>query len=92
MRRTILMIQIFILSVFTFGIIYYIVSLIDKTAFTINHLANREMTLFEAIYFSFITQSTIGYGDFSPNTSIAKTVVILHILVTYILFGLTVLI
>ena len=86
------MIQLFILSVFIFGTLYYILGVYDKTSFTINHRANRNITFFEAIYFSFITQSTIGYGDFSPNTLLAKIVVILHVLVTYILFGLTVLI
>lgn len=92
MKRTIKMIQLFILSVCIFGTLYYILGVYDKTSFTINHRANRNMTFFEAIYFSFITQSTIGYGDFSPNTSIAKIVVILHIIITYMLFGLTVLI
>ena len=92
MKRTIKMIKLFILSVIIFSVIYYVLSKIDKTSFTINHEFSREISIMEAIYFSFVTQSTIGYGDFSPNTIIAKFVVILHILATYILFGLTVLV
>ena len=69
----------------------YIIDILGKydgTSFN----KKRELSIIEAIYFSFVTQSTIGYGDFSPNTHIAKIVVIIHILVTYILFGLTVLV
>ena len=88
MRRTITMIQLFIISVIIFAVVYYILGKYDGTSFN----KKRELSIIEAIYFSFVTQSTIGYGDFSPNTHIAKIVVIIHILVTYILFGLTVLV
>jgi hypothetical protein len=44
--------------------------------------ASRPMTFAEALYFSFITLSTIGYGDITPVTGIARLV-----LVGEIIFG-----
>ena len=36
--------------------------------------ANQEVTkLSEMIYFSFVTMSTLGYGDITPQTSVART-------------------
>ena len=92
MKRTIKMIPLFSVSVFVFAVCYYILGSIDETSFTINNVTNRKLTVLEAIYFSVVTQSTIGFGDFSPNTVPAKVIVISHILITYILFGLTVLV
>jgi voltage-gated potassium channel len=33
----------------------------------------------DAIYFSVVTFTTLGYGDFSPVTQTAKTIVILQV-------------
>jgi len=34
---------------------------------------------FDAIYFSYVTISTLGYGDFSPVSDLAKSVVLLQL-------------
>ena len=38
------------------------------------------MTLTEAVYFTMITVSTVGYGDFSPATVVGRLLVMLFIL------------
>lgn len=35
-------------------------------------------TLIDCLYFSFTTTSTVGYGDISPKSQIAKIIVITH--------------
>jgi len=37
---------------------------------------SRAMTFPEALYFSFITLSTIGYGDITPVTGVARVMVV----------------
>ena len=41
-------------------------------------------TKMEAIYFSFITASSIGYGDFAPNTGIGEFLVICQSLIFFL--------
>lgn len=45
-----------------------------------------EKSIYDLIYFSFITATTIGYGDISPLNEITKTIVIIQTIVTLI-FG-----
>lgn len=39
---------------------------------------NKELTFSDAIYFSFITHTTVGYGDIVPVSDVARSLVILH--------------
>jgi hypothetical protein len=41
-------------------------------------------TKMEAIYFSFITSSSIGFGDFAPNTGIGEFLVICQSLIFFL--------
>jgi len=34
---------------------------------------------FNPVYFGVITHATVGYGDLSPETSLARTVVVVHV-------------
>lgn len=34
---------------------------------------NKSMSLFDSIYFSIITHTTLGYGDFYPESKLAKS-------------------
>lgn len=47
-------------------------------------------TFFDCLYFSFVTFSTLGYGDISPITKLAKAVVILEVSIGYMMGGLLV--
>jgi len=42
---------------------------------------SEEMTWTNSFYFAFVTQSTTGYGDILPKTSVCKWIVSLHIFV-----------
>ncbi len=35
-------------------------------------------TMLDPFYFSFTTMSTVGYGDYSPKTDMAKILVMVH--------------
>ena len=53
---------------------------------------NKELSIiniyFEMLYFSAITQSTVGFGDISPKSPKAKIFVVLQILTSFILLSL----
>ena len=42
----------------------------------------EEWSPLDSLYFSVITASTVGYGDFAPETDIGKIYAILYVLVT----------
>lgn len=42
---------------------------------------NGDGTLSEHYYFSFVTQATVGYGDFAPGSSFARSVAVFQALV-----------
>jgi hypothetical protein len=41
----------------------------------------------DPLYFSFITQTSIGYGDYSPTTTRGKLMVMSHSFISLILFS-----
>ena len=52
-----------------YGLVYATIHKADPTAF------GFEDGLFDPFYFSFTTLSSVGYGDYSPKSRIAKAVV-----------------
>ena len=42
----------------------------------------EEWTLLDSLYFSVITASTVGFGDFTPETDIGKIYTMIYVLVT----------
>ena len=48
-------------------------------------LLNKRLTPFEAVYYSFVTMTTLGYGDYFPVSDAGKIMVILQLIV-FILF------
>lgn len=59
------------LITFVFGILYSLLDRISNKSFGFK-------TLLDPFYFSFTTMSTIGYGDFTPKTDMAKMLVMVH--------------
>jgi hypothetical protein len=47
-------------------------------AFTVGPMTAHPLTQFEAYYFSFITLSTVGYGDITPLSHVARTLAMLE--------------
>ena len=59
------------LITFVFGILYSLLDRISNKSFGFK-------TLLDPFYFSFTTMSTVGYGDFTPKTDMAKMLVMVH--------------
>ena len=67
-----------LITVFVFSIIYFI---LGKNNFNGINTNNNYFTNY--LYFSFITTSSIGYGDITPKTLLAKFFVILQSITTF---------
>ncbi|MGR6859804.1 potassium channel family protein [Aliivibrio salmonicida] len=65
-------------TVYGFAIIYTFMSNIDILSFS----TENQLTLIDSLYFSLVTSSTVGYGDILPKSGMAKSVVMLQILVS----------
>ena len=56
-----------------FGILFYILEFIRPGNFS----GVEQLNYYDAEYFSFVTMSTLGYGDISPSSQVAKSLVII---------------
>jgi voltage-gated potassium channel len=61
----------FLATTIIYGIIYMIMDKADPNAFGFS-------SWIDPFYFSFTTMSTVGYGDFGPQTDVAKMAVMSH--------------
>lgn len=61
---------------FAFGSVYYLINLLDTTSFAANTPSSRESP--DLMYFSFVTLATLGYGDITPRTNIARSLAVLE--------------
>jgi hypothetical protein len=62
------------LAIFCFSVLYVYVVRRDEAAFS------EVLKLSDAIYFSVVTMTTTGYGDISPKSGLARTLVCIQIL------------
>jgi hypothetical protein len=65
------------------GLIYAIIGRVDPKAFTIpeataSYLGNNLSEISSAMYFSFVTLTTLGYGDITPVNSFARSLAFLE--------------
>ena len=84
--------------IYTFGVLILITLLSFATDYTclfqadsnafdgirrssISYISN----LYQFFYFSFITFSTVGYGDISPISNVAKFIVMLELLLSFLI-------
>jgi hypothetical protein len=61
----------YLLAGIFFGVLYHAVENVWPGSFTASG-AIREFPLFDAIYFSFVTLATLGYGDLVPVSEVAR--------------------
>lgn len=78
------------ITAIVFGIVYGILIEFDSNSFTMKkqkgHTYSFYEKVFEGLYFSCITQTTIGFGDVVPKSYLAKVVVILQSLSVFGIF------
>lgn len=73
------------LCVVAFALVYYILAIADEQHFrnrSHTALSNAPIGFIDAIYFSLVTQSTVGYGSIVPSSTLAKTIVSMQVFST----------
>ena len=72
--------------VFVFAIIYWLLGSNDNFSFTKDQ---EKLTFIDALYFSMVTQTTLGYGDISPKSEIMRSISFIHLalLIIHITFA-----
>lgn len=80
--------KLYFLELIFFAIIYWLLGTSENINFdkALNNNSDS-LTFLNALYFSFITQSTIGYGDISPKTKLMRIIVMCQLtcLVLYLI-------
>lgn len=59
-----------------FSVIYYLLSKFEPASF------NKKLSVENCIYFSVITQTTVGFGDINPVSLAAKLVCCVHVILS----------
>jgi hypothetical protein len=64
----------------TWAMLYLLVAVLDPNAFLLagSAAAGNAVDGFKALYFSFVTITTMGYGDISPASPVARTLAVLE--------------
>jgi len=64
------------LSILTFALLYFI-----GGKFSTRYLnETQKINFFDALYFSIVTQSTVGYGDLVPTNMLTKSITMVQLL------------
>ena len=79
-------VAVYLLTGLAFGSLYALIALVEPSSFDTSRLGWRVRTVFARLngrfsYFSFITLTTVGYGDITPASALAKQVAVLEGLV-----------
>ena len=80
----------FISSILVFALIYH--NWCDASDFYSNIKETHRgrglqpmVKFFDAVYFSTVVQSTIGYGDISPKNNMAKLFVLCQVMISFVI-------
>jgi len=66
---------------FAFGAIYYLVNILDPRSFVVNNELPAGDATPDLMYFSFVTLATLGYGDITPRSHVARSLATVEALV-----------
>lgn len=72
--------------VMIFTVAYYVASRVEANLGMLDELTGKEIqpiSLFDAFYFTLVTQTTVGYGVLYAPSKITQTVNILQLLTVY---------
>jgi hypothetical protein len=61
---------------FAFGAIFYLINILEPGSFAASGTESPDL-----MYFSFVTLATLGYGDITPKTNIARSLAVIEALV-----------
>jgi hypothetical protein len=82
----------FIISIVLFSLLYYFICKPHQFYSNVVDKKGKQITpvneYFDLLYFSFITQSTTGFGDIAPKENQAKFIVMLQIISVLIIASL----
>ena len=67
-----------------FGLGYY---LLGRDAFSIANVEGIGWSFFTTLYYSLVTFTTLGFGDITPNTKLAATIVMAEVVIGYVMLG-----
>jgi hypothetical protein len=73
-------ILLYLLAALMWAFVYTVIELVDPASFNID-LSRPQDYLLEFQYFSFVTITTLGYGDITPVTEVAKAITALEAVV-----------
>jgi len=65
-------ISVYLMLGLAFGCLYYLLTVLNADCFAVNSSKLGEGTP-DLMYFSFVTLATLGYGDITPVTRVART-------------------
>lgn len=74
-------ISMYLMLGFAFGAVYALISILDPRSFASNVEMVNSGNRPDLVYFSFVTLATLGYGDITPRTNIARSLAVLEALV-----------
>jgi uncharacterized membrane protein len=72
--------SVYLLMAFLFGVAYLLLETLQPGALAINstHFPNHRIDWFDCMFFSFVTLTSLGYGDMVPLTGQARSLSILE--------------
>jgi hypothetical protein len=65
---------------FAFAAIYYLLNMLDPHSFVVASALSKVQESPDLMYFSFVTLATLGYGDITPRTDLARSLAVLEAL------------
>jgi hypothetical protein len=72
-----------------FSLIYYLIYLYDNNTFSI-HKKDENISFMDFLYFSLVTQTTVGYGGIIPTKNITRMINLVQLLTIYGVIAITI--